>query len=119
MLSARSQQLVSFSLVILLLLAIGIFYLFSFKNQDIRSRASITGPTLSLIPASKTIRAGEEFSLGVILNTNTASVSATEIDLSFDPSVLQIIGFTPSTPLPVVLAAERTGDGTATVTLGS
>lgn len=65
--------------------------------------------------------AGKEVTLGISMNTNTASVSAAEVHLTYNPQIVHIDSFTPGTALPVVLspAVIATDSGTISVTLGS
>lgn len=83
-----------------------------------RLKASNNGTILALAPATKTLRAGETFSLGITMNTNADTVSAVELHLSYDPTAIQILSFIPETPLPVVLVPETHENGTFNVTLG-
>lgn len=89
------------------------------KPQDTRSRATITGPTLALSPATKSAAIGETFSLGITMNTDTDTVSAVELHLSYDPTAIQVLSFTPGTQLPVVLSPETHTGGAINVTLGA
>ncbi|MBI3955456.1 hypothetical protein HY338_03360, partial [Candidatus Gottesmanbacteria bacterium] len=83
-----------------------------------RLKASNNGPVLALVPATKTLSVGETFSEGIIMNTNADTVSAVELHLSYDPTAIQILSFTPETPLPIVLVPETHANGTFSVTLG-
>ncbi len=83
-----------------------------------RLKASNNGPVLALAPATKTLRVGETFSEGIILNTNADTVSAVELHLSYDPNAIQILNFIPETPLPVVLVPETHSNGVLSVSLG-
>ena len=88
------------------------------NSQDIRSRASATGTTLALTPATKTAKIGETISVGATVNTGSDTISAIELHLSYDPTAIQILSFTPGTLLPVVLTPESHAKGIISVTLG-
>lgn len=88
-------------------------------SQDIRSKAGNNGAKLSLSPATKTQTVGETFSLVITMNPNANAVSAAELHISYDPSAIQIISFTPGTPLPVILVPETHINGEIAVTLAA
>ena len=88
------------------------------NSQDVRSRASATGTTLTLSPATKTAKIGDTIALGATINTGSDTVSAIEMHLTYDPTAIQILSFTPGTMLPVVLTPESHANGTISVILG-
>lgn len=114
----RQMQLFSLMAAFVLLAGMGIVILLMKNTQDTRSRATLTGTTLALSPATKTGSIGETFSVGITMNTDTDTVSAAELHLSYDPTAIQILSFTAGTPLPVVLVPETHNNGTIAVTLG-
>lgn len=66
------------------------------------------GSSLALVPSSKEIKAGEQFEVEVQVKPGKQGVSAVEINLSFDPQVVQVIDIKPGTllgdgPLPGIL----------------
>ena len=89
------------------------------SSKDIRTRATVTGSTFSLSPATKQFVLNGTFPIGIILNTNANIVSATDIRISYDPTAVEIISFTPGTRLPVILTPETHGNGVLSVTLGA
>ncbi len=89
------------------------------ESQDIRSKATLDGPVLSMNPSSKTLIPGETTSIGILLNTNTDAVSVAELHLSYDPTAIQIMNFTPNPTLPVILKAATFDSGKIDVALGS
>lgn len=88
-------------------------------SQDIRSKAGNDGTKLSLSPATRTQSVGETFSMVITMNPNTNAISAAELHLSYDPSAIQIISFTPGIQLPVILVPETHSNGEITVTLAA
>lgn len=111
-------QIISFSaLIVLSVVSVAVYFL-SQSTQDIRSRASLSGASLSLVPATKDIKSGDTFQLGVMMNTSTDTVSAVDLSLSYDPNSVQISKFNKGTPLPIILVPEKYSNGVATVTLG-
>ena len=114
------KHLQIFSLIGALVLLVGMgAVILSMKNtQDTRSRATLTGPTLALSPATKTGGVGTTFSVGMTINSNTDTVAAAELRLTYDPTAIQIVSFTPGTTLPVVLVPETHANGAIAVTLG-
>lgn len=103
--------------VLIMIVGLGVGLMFMQNSQDIRSKASNTSSVLALSPATKTATVGETFSIGATINTNEDTVSAAEFHLTYDPSAIQIIDFTPQTGL-VVLVPETHANGTIAVTLG-
>lgn len=85
--------------------------------QDIRNRAASNGPKLAIEPANKNVTVGDTFDLGITLTTGDDTVSAAALGLSYDPSAIQIMKFTPGTALPVVLIPESQKNGNLTVAL--
>ena len=88
-------------------------------SSKIRTKASFSGPTLSIMPASKEASLQETFSLEMIIDTNEDTVSAVDLHLNYDTTAFQIISFKVGTFLPVVLVPEKHENGSLTVTLGS
>lgn len=108
-------------LFILFMLAAGIAISMLSMNasQDTRSRATVTGTKLSISPATKTAIIGETVTLGITINTDTDTVSAAELHLSYDPTAIQILSFAPGTILPVILTPETHVNGAISVTIGA
>jgi|GEM_PF-3513908 len=88
------------------------------SQQNIRSRAAATGTALALSPATKTAKIGDTITIGATINTGSDTVSAIELHLTYDPTAIQILSFTPGTLLPVVLTPESHAKGIISVTLG-
>lgn len=105
-----------FSLLILTVgLAGGMFALNS--SKDVRSKASNDGPVISLTPIKRVLNAGESLSLGVLINTQSDTISVVKLQLSYDPNIIQITGFTNGTILPVVLSPAVFVNGKVDVTI--
>ncbi len=104
---------------IILLGGMAVMLTTSQQTRDIRSKASNNSVTLALSPTTKSAKIGETISVGLTINTKEDGVSAAELHLTYDPTALEIVSFTPGTPLPVVLVPETHAGGTIAVTLGS
>lgn len=115
----RNQLWTLIPVLLLLVAGMGVVIMSLQKNQDVRSRATDTGSTLALAPSSETGAVGTTFSLGATLNTNADSVSAAALSLTYDPTAVQIVSFTPGTVLTVQLIPETHENGTISVTLGA
>jgi len=66
------------------------------------------GASLALVPSPREIKPGEQFEVKVQVKPGKKGVSAVEINLSFDPRVMQVIDIKPGTllgdsPLPGIL----------------
>ncbi len=103
--------------ILIMIVGLGVGLIFMQNSQDIRSKASNTGSTLALSPASKQATVEETFSVGATINTNDDTVAAAELHLTYDPTAIQILSFTPQTGL-VVLTPETHTNGSIAVTLG-
>lgn len=106
---------------VLLFSLIGIFVIFIATKAptDIRTKASFSGPALSLMPAEKQAKVGDTFFVQIIMNAQDETVSATKLHLTYDPTSIRINSFTVGSPLPVVLVQETHNDGNIRVTLGA
>jgi len=108
--------------VVFVLVVMGGFILVSMfslqSTKDIRSRASLSGPTLSLVPARIAGSVGKTLSVGLTLDTNSDAISAAYVHLTYDPAALEIYEFSPTSLLPVVLRPVSIIDGNVTITLG-
>lgn len=98
-------------------IAVGLVALNS--SQDFRSKASNDGSILTLYPTVTTQVIGKIFTVVLTMNTKVDDVSAAELHLSYDPTAIQIVRFTPGTALPVVLKSETHANGTISVTLAA
>jgi hypothetical protein len=107
------------AILFLLIACVGTVILLQKKTQEMRSRAALTGPKLSLSPATKSAAIGETFYLASTLDTDTDTVSAVELHLSYDPTAVQILSFTTGTVLPVILTPETHDNGAISITLGA
>jgi len=99
-----------------LIIGLSVFSLNS--SKEIRSKASLTGPTLALTPAQASGAIGETITVGITLTTDTDTVSAAQIHLTYDPSSVQITALTPGSILPVILHPAEIAPPNATMTLG-
>ncbi len=115
---SRIKIFTAFTLIALFVSAAITIYPHFFNNQDIRGWASTSGTTLSLFPATKSIKTGDEFPLAVNLNTSTDTISAVNLSISYDPEVIKITKFTPSSSLPVIISPLTSNSGTSKVVIG-
>jgi len=112
----KTGMLLLVTIVLLAGLAAGMMSLNS--TADIRSKATNNGPTLALSPASVSKAVGNTVAVGILLNTNTDTVSAAQLSLSYDPTAIQIMSVTQGTPLPVILVPETHANGGISLTVG-
>lgn len=110
-------KLLAMSLFILAGILVGVVFIQTPK--DIRNRAAITGPELSMQTASTAQPNGSTFTVGILLNSGPDQVSAVDLILPFDPNAIEILSFSPTTALPVVLTPFSVRTGEARVTLGA
>lgn len=103
-------------LLLLIAVPVGVFYMR--KEQDIRSRAA-PASTLSFSPSSASKQLGDTFSLDVIVNTGTNTISAADLVINSDATKVKITGMTVGSYLTTTLLAQSHTDSRASVTLGS
>jgi hypothetical protein len=80
-------------------------------------KASVIGVSLSLIPTKISLDPGNETAVDLLLNPDGESVSAIELVLNYDPSIIQITDIKPTTALPQALALDLSKPGRASVIL--
>ena len=109
-------------IMIIVLATTLVFGILFFKNlSSSKTRASYTGPILTLIPSNKSAKLGSTISFNITMNTNGEKVSAMALNLKYDPVAVKVISLTPLAPFPVVLAPLLLTNpaGTARIWLGS
>lgn len=116
--STNAQAIPLLVLLVALFFAVAVSVYVTGKKQDLRNRAANAGPTLALVPTNKQAATGDTFSIGITLNTDTDTVSAVELHMTFDPTAIQVQSFTAGTALPVVLTPFSASNGNIAVTLG-
>lgn len=88
-------------------------------QQNIRKKTSITGVRLTLVPSQITSSANKEYTVAITINTGGEIVSAANLNLSFDPTKLEVQNIVHGNFLPIVLVQGKVMNGTASITLGS
>lgn len=104
-----------------LLLAIPIIAIFFFtreaqKNQSLQTKAS--GVTISLSTNRSNPRRGDTFVVAVGMNTNSLKVSAADLNITYDPNLMDLVSSRMGTFLPVTLLPAKTAAGSFAVTVG-
>lgn len=118
-LSFRSLSGIFLGVFLLLTIVVVVFY--SRKPQELRKQAAESGVKIWIAPANKTVGVGEEFNLGIKINSGTKKVSAAQISLDYTRSALEVLGFTVADPetLPVALVPVAITNNKVTMTLGA
>lgn len=108
-------------LVSLFILAVGLLVSLNLasQKQELRKKASANGSILSIEPASLSVNIGDTFSLAVMINTQSDTVSSAELHLTYDPAIIQGLTITSGSLLPTAVVRGRIGGGTADIVLGS
>lgn len=123
--SEISRKRIAYALVTILIFCmvggIGFLVFTSTKNiHKTNAKASFSGVQLSFAQELKTGQVGEIHNVGIILNPNGNSVSAAELQLSYDPMAIEIVQFKPEeVSFPIVLESEHHNEGKMIVTLGA
>jgi hypothetical protein len=110
-----------FVLGILIALLVGSFFAVSelLKKPEKPLTRVETGPKLVMMPPLISAKVGETAEIRITLDTQTDTVSAGELHLTYDPSAVRILGFTVGSILPVELTKFSDTSGTAVVALGA
>ncbi|MBI3380294.1 hypothetical protein HY029_06090 [Candidatus Gottesmanbacteria bacterium] len=109
------------TVLILLFLLVGLastVYL-SMSYLDIRKKASYSGATLELIPASIIKNTGDTFTVGVAVNTGDETVSGADVHIIYEADKLEVQSITPGNFLPNIFSAGNFGGGNASIALVS
>jgi hypothetical protein len=106
-------------------LIIGMLYLNN--SRDNRSEASSDktetainaggGPEISINPNEKQLIAGETISFEVKVDTHNDTISVVKLQLSYDPSVIEITGYANGSILPIVLSPANFSQGKIDTTI--
>ena len=87
--------------------------------QTNRSKATNNGPTLSMIPATKTLTVGQTTSFAVTLDTNDDNVTIAKLEIFYDTTALDQVTFTPGTILPIVVVPVTVSGGRVKTSIGA
>jgi hypothetical protein len=114
--SLKPPQLIALVVILVGVIA-GIFLVQ--QQQLFRKKAADGLPDIYFHPSSMNIEPGStNQSVDIFMNTYTANVAATVLEISFDPQYLEVISLMPAESLPVVLQTSLT-ESSATLTIGS
>lgn len=80
-------------------------------------KASVIGVSLSILPSILTIDPGTEKTLDIVLNPDDESVSAIELVLNYDSSIIQVTDIKPTAELPQSLALDTSKPGKTSIIL--
>lgn len=106
-------------LSIFLLLTIAVAVYFAGKPQELRKKATGTGVSMVLAPATIAVVPGKTFPLQIVINSGTYKVSGAQISLNYTPSAIEVTKFAAGSALPVVLVPPVINNGTVTMTVGA
>lgn len=116
----NKKVVVGILVLFLLLVGLGVGVFLVAQQQEIRKKAA-PASSIAILPSTKTVNSGEEFTLSVELTTSTNEISGAELHITFDANLLTLRDFLPSTTLPTVFVSPRVDNtaGTASITLGA
>lgn len=106
--------------IVILLIALGVGVFLVSRQQELREKAA-PATTLSLNPGQKSVKTGETFILSVVVDTGQNSVTASELNIGFNPQIVEVQNVSAGTFLPVILLPATTDNvnGKTSLTLGS
>lgn len=116
----NKKVVIGILVLLLLLVGLGVGVFLVRQQQEIRKKAA-PASSIAILPSTKTVNSGEEFTLSVELNTATNEIRGAELHITFDANLLSLRDFLPSTTLPTVFVSPRVDNtaGTASITLGA
>lgn len=80
-------------------------------------KANVLGVTISILPANTSLEVGQETSFDINLNPADESVSAVELNLNFDQTVIEVTDIKPTQELPQLLGLDLSKPGRASAIL--
>lgn len=109
------------TLTVLLILAVSSFFLINGqkKTQEVRTRATTSDVILSFGSTKTSLNVGETLPVTVQINTNTKTVSAVDLAISYSTDTLQVVSLQNGTFLGMVLRPPTIQNGLASITLGA
>lgn len=112
------KKVITILILVLLLAAIPIIVVYNNQQKELRSHAT-PATTLSFNPGSPSKKANDTFSLDVIVNTGSNTISAAKLMIQADGDKVKITGISAGTFLANTLVDPSFTDTQASITLGS
>lgn len=112
------KRIVTILIAILLLVAVPLSVFLVMKNQELRKKAS-PATTLTMVPSSVSKSVGEEFTLEARMNTADNQIVAVELNIAYDPTVLQADWIHNGTMFPNILTSGVIENGIISIALGA
>lgn len=88
-------------------------------SQDIRSQASLTGPSMQLVTTSRAVAKNENTTVQILIDSMSRPITAAYVDLVYTPATVKVLTVSYGTPLPVILSPITTSNGVIRMALGS
>src|SRR3990167_4143815 len=88
-------------------------------QSDTRSKASLTAVDLAVIPANQTVQPGQLVSFNLSINTHAHTVTAAQLELTFNNTLFDFVSFTPGNALNEILIAGVAFSNKVYLTLGT
>jgi len=107
-----NKRILSILILIFLLLSLPVAIWLVKRQQEIRMRAA-PATTLAISPPSITKTVGDSFILQITVNTETNSLVAADLDINFNPQVLEVTGISPGEFFTSPTEASKTINNTA------
>lgn len=89
-----NKRILPIFILIFLLLSLPVAIWLVKRQQEIRMRAA-PATTLTISPPSITKTVGDSFALQITVNTETNSLVAADLDINFNPQILEVTGISP------------------------
>lgn len=114
----KNKRVISLLIGIFLLLSIPVTIFLVLQSQELRKKAA-PATVISVQPSAVSKQLNDTFSVAVAINTGDNTVSAAELIITFDSSILEAHSLSAGDFLTVVLVPGAVTATTATITLGS
>jgi hypothetical protein len=91
----------------------------TFHQQDNRSAASTSGVDFVVVPSSKQLSPGDQFTWDIFMNTQQHPLNAVLLEIGYDPNSFDFVSLTPGTLMSDTVMPGVGGNGKATIVLGT
>lgn len=100
------KVIVSALVLVLLVTSIGVGVYLTNRPQDVRTQAA-PDSTISLSVSKSQLTPGESFTITSSINTNTNAIVGLDLDITFDPSSIEIVSMTKGSGIPTFTQVLR------------
>lgn len=115
----KQKGLVQILALLVILVGIAVGLILVRQQTTLKSKASEDKVDLSFQPPQMHISPGQALTVDIFAYNHNLTISAAELNLNFDSSMLEFKSLTAGSLLPTILKAPSTQNGSLSVTLGA